>query len=263
MSVLFKQWWLIIQTYLQVIQFSLPNSDSTLPFPPPVPLLVEQPDINLNESFSLCPFRWTADWILSLVIVLLLITKDRLLLWCELMGINSTNSIFGRHRLHRASSASAKCASSVSSWCTSAAQSSTIKDLAWNKTIRCTIAFQEMFPQCVFLQQLVCLKFSFFKPFVTCCTRRHRTICLFYSKNKNSYVSFALLPVGNLDHTLVCLTTYNQLIQRSPPRRKFVRDWTPDSCTKLYWHYIWYCIKLYTFLRWLCNPMLIYKMIFK
>lgn len=102
--------------------FSFSCQELTQPSPsPPLPLLSSrQPDIHLNESFSLWSFHWTADRM-----VLLVSGKYKrlnALMWTLGHKFNKLIEFFLETRPDDASRTSAKCALSWTSWRISAAQ---------------------------------------------------------------------------------------------------------------------------------------------
>lgn len=73
-----------------------------------------------------------------------------------------------------------------------------------------------------------------FRQFVTCPTRKDRTIDLFYANVKESFSSTALPPLGCSDHNLVSLSPrYVPLVHRQPASTKSVRVWSDEACEEL------------------------------
>lgn len=73
-----------------------------------------------------------------------------------------------------------------------------------------------------------------FKQMIKCPTRGNKTIDLFYTNIKDSFVSSALPPLGHLDHNLVLLKSiYTPAVQRQPVTYKTVRVWSEEACETL------------------------------
>ena len=73
-----------------------------------------------------------------------------------------------------------------------------------------------------------------FRQFVTCRTRKEKTIDLFYANVKNSFSSTALPALGGSDHNMVSLSPrYTPLVRRQPASSKSVRVWSDDACEEL------------------------------
>ena len=73
-----------------------------------------------------------------------------------------------------------------------------------------------------------------FRQFVKCPTRGARTLDLFYTNVKKSYVVKPLPPLGKSDHNLLSVTSrYSPVIQRQPIKSKTVRVWSEEACDKL------------------------------
>lgn len=73
-----------------------------------------------------------------------------------------------------------------------------------------------------------------FRQMVKCPTRGKKTIDLFYTNIKDSFVSSALPPLGQSDHNLVLLKSiYTPVVQRQPVTYKTVRVWSEEACEAL------------------------------
>ena len=73
-----------------------------------------------------------------------------------------------------------------------------------------------------------------FQQFVTCHTRRQRTIDLCYGNVKDAYTSLPRPPLGRADHNVIqLLPKYRQLLKRVKPRLLTVRRWTDDAVESL------------------------------
>ena len=66
--------------------------------------------------------------------------------------------------------------------------------------------------------------------YLTCATRKDRTIDLFYCNIQNAYQSVSMPPMGRSDHNMVhLLPRYRQVVQRNPPVTNTVCDWSKES----------------------------------
>jgi len=75
---------------------------------------------------------------------------------------------------------------------------------------------------------------SSFYQYVTCPTRRNKTLDLCYGSIKGAYTSKAGTALGSSDHNSVhLLPTYTSVLRREKPVRKQVKVWTEDSSSAL------------------------------
>ncbi|KAK0139208.1 hypothetical protein N1851_024135 [Merluccius polli] len=75
---------------------------------------------------------------------------------------------------------------------------------------------------------------SCWRQWVTCPTRKDKTIDLFYSNVKDGYLSLPLAPLCGSDHNLVLLPSkYTPLVHRQSISSKSVRVWSEDACEDL------------------------------
>lgn len=73
-----------------------------------------------------------------------------------------------------------------------------------------------------------------FRQMVKCPTRGKKTIDLFYTNIKVSFISSALPPLGQSDHNLVLLKSkYTPVVQKQPATYKTVRVWSEEACEAL------------------------------
>ena len=73
-----------------------------------------------------------------------------------------------------------------------------------------------------------------FYQYVTCPTRRNRTIDLCYGSIKGAYKSVALPPLGSSDHNVVhLLPIYKSILRREKVLKRQVKVWTEDSTLAL------------------------------
>ena len=73
-----------------------------------------------------------------------------------------------------------------------------------------------------------------FQQFVTCHTRRQRTIDLCYGNVKDADTSLPRPPLGRADHNVIhLLPKFCQLLKRVKPRLVTVRCWTDDAVESL------------------------------
>lgn len=73
-----------------------------------------------------------------------------------------------------------------------------------------------------------------FKQMVKCPTRGDKTIDLFYTNVKESFVVKLLPPLGQSDYNLISLTSrYSPVVRQMPTTSKTVRIWSEDACETL------------------------------
>lgn len=69
-----------------------------------------------------------------------------------------------------------------------------------------------------------------FHQFVTCTTRKNKTLDLLYANLKDAYSSTALPPLGRSDHNLALLSPlYKPVVQQHPATVRTVRKWSPET----------------------------------
>lgn len=75
---------------------------------------------------------------------------------------------------------------------------------------------------------------SDFHQFVSCPTRKNRTLDLLYTNVSEAYIATLLPPLGNSDHNLVLLTPqYKPHIQRQSTTKRSFRKWSPEAAEAL------------------------------
>ncbi|KAM8771414.1 uncharacterized protein AB9X84_005684 [Acanthopagrus schlegelii] len=73
-----------------------------------------------------------------------------------------------------------------------------------------------------------------FHQFVSCPTRKNRTLDLLYTNVKEAYAATPLPPLGKSDHNLVLLTPhYKPKIQRQSTTTRSFRKWSPEAVDAL------------------------------
>ncbi|KAK0148979.1 hypothetical protein N1851_010586 [Merluccius polli] len=73
-----------------------------------------------------------------------------------------------------------------------------------------------------------------FHQFVSCPTKKNRTLDLLYANVREAYTATPLPPLGKFDHNLVLLSPqYKPQIQRQSTTKRSFRKWSPDAAEAL------------------------------
>ncbi len=75
---------------------------------------------------------------------------------------------------------------------------------------------------------------SHYHQYVTCPTRRNKTLDVCYGSVKNAYKSLAIPSLGSADHNCVfLLPIYKTVLRIEKVQMKDVKDWTEESVLRL------------------------------